>query len=159
MKGASLPEPILDVGGAEARGIALADVRSGMEIVDQYDFEDKLGDILSEQARKVRLRFLFCCVCSMRALFHFVGLDLYVNELTCAIAIGQAGMARLDDAEVFARLFTSLKNSMASLEDVVVWVLVAHMLVKPHLIDAMRNIVCAEGIGPTVQKIGMVIGR
>ena len=48
---------------------------------------------------------------------------------------------------------------MASLKDVVVWVLVAHMLVKPHLIDAMRNIVCAEGIEPTVQKIGMVIGR
>ena len=40
------------------------------------------------------------CILYMHALFHFVGLDLYANELACAIAIGQAGMARLDDAEV-----------------------------------------------------------
>lgn len=95
----------------------------------------------------------------MHAMVNFTRRGLYLSENTLAFGIGEAGMALIDDVQCFGSLYTSLVESFPSMKDRVLWLLVAHMLVRPGIIEALRNLVCIRGVLPTVDGISEVIGQ
>ena len=66
-------------------------------------------------------------------------------------------MAMLDDVACYALLYDSLERSVGSVVDAVLWVMVAHMLVRPRLIEHLRNEVCSKNIRPTRAGISRVM--
>ena len=103
------------------------------------------------------LRFFVHCVASMHAGSSFRVRGLYFSENTTNIAIGTKGMEQLDDARAYKTLWDSLRESMENTADCIKWMLVAHTLVRPGIIERLRNMVCAQAIEPTKGAISKVM--
>jgi hypothetical protein len=102
-------------------------------------------------------RFLLLVLYSMHARVSFAGCGLYFSESTLAIGIGDVGLARVDDVQPFFVLYASLCVSFDRIRDRILWVLVAHMLVRPGIIEALRNLVCGRRLLPSVETISEVL--
>ena len=95
----------------------------------------------------------------MQALLYFQRADVFFSGATLAIGVGEAGMRQVDDVAILGRLYRTLRMCLGNTKDIVLWLLVAHMLVRPAVVDAMRNIVGIERIVPTCTSIREVVTR
>ena len=85
--------------------------------------------------------------------------NLYFSEHTVGIAIGEAGMHRLDDVCCFAALWRSMMQNGLTNFDCIMWILIAHQLVRPAIIDALRNMVCLQRLVASQRNIEDVVTR
>ena len=85
----------------------------------------------------------------MHALCTFRQKGLQASERTLAIGIGQEGTENIDDVACYRVLYEGLVRTLPDRRDVVMWMLVGHMLVRPHLIEYVKEMVCARGLSPT----------
>ena len=95
----------------------------------------------------------------MVACAAFESRHLRFSEHTLGIAIGEAGMQRLDDVCCFAALWRSMMQNGLTKFDGLIWILVAHQLVRPAIIDALRNMVCFQRLVASQRNIEDVVTR
>ena len=146
-----------DVSKHESEGIDAVRVASGIETVKELTCVKKYVSKETAGERKVLYRFMFFVLYSLAALVSFTARKLFFSESTLAIAIGDLGMMRLDDVCCFQVLYESLARTFVRETERVLWIMVAHMIVRPGLIEHLRNLVCSQCIYPTEQNIGRVI--
>ena len=89
----------------------------------------------------------------MHALCTFRQKGLQASEHTLAVGIGQEGVSHIDDVACFRVLYEGLVRTLPDRRAVVMWMLVCHMLVRPHLVEYVRQMVCARGLPATYECI------
>ena len=141
----NLPECIAEVPRHEAEGIDLSDVTAVVEC-------PAVAAYLAGQRARVRpvaSRFFLFVLYSLHAAYTFQHRGLRLSEHTLCVGIGDRGLQQVDDVGCFRDLYESLCGVFVEATDVVLWMLVCHMLVRPHLIENVRLIACSRGITPT----------
>jgi hypothetical protein len=103
-------------------------------------------------------RFLVFALYSTYALQILRAHNLYLCENTLAIGIGCQGVQQIDDVMCFRTFYCSLVGVFRERRDITLWIMVAHMLVKPSLIEALRLLVCSRAQLPTKAGISELIG-
>ena len=142
----------------ETEGIDERRIRSGELAVQASRVVQKYVTNETREERSALYRFLFFAEYSSACTVSFTARKLFFSESTLAIAIGDIGMRRLDDLACFTVLYESLSAAFVSKVDCVLWIMVAHMLVRPGLIEHLRNEVCTKRTTPTKENISYVIG-
>ena len=152
-----IPPGLEDVPSMETNGVCVNTISDGVGVLRRIPcVVAHVGDETGAEKR-VLYRFLLFVMYSLHATQSFAHRNLYFSESSLAIAIGDVGMSMLDDVRCFAVLYVSLIASFDSLTDVVLWVMIAHMLVRPGLIEHLRVEVCSKGTRPTADGIAHVI--
>ena len=146
-----------DVSAYETEGIPVVRVAAGIGTVKEMTCVKKYVSQETGRERNVLYRFLFFVQYSLHALVSFAARRLFFSESSLAVAIGDAGMTRLDDVSCFTTLYASLEQTFDDFHERVLWIMVAHMIVRPGLIEHLRNEVCSKRIRPTQQNVGRVI--
>ena len=154
----ALPPCIVDIHRVEREGIDGGDVEAGVADVATFACVKEYVRDETRVERNALYRFLLLALYSMHARVSFALRGLYFSESTVAIGIGDVGLARVDDVYPFFGLYASLCVSFDRMRDRILWVLVAHMLVRPGVIEALRNLVCGRGLVPSVDTSTEVLG-
>ncbi len=123
----------------------------GMLCVEGY-FKD-----LSISERRALMRFLVLVLYFLHMQRTVALLDCWLSEHTVGIAIGTAGMAVLDDVRCFAVLDKTLLAVYDSPQDRILWIMIAHMLVRPSLIDCMRVLLGIRRTPATKEGISAIV--
>ena len=142
----------------ETDGIEEERIRSGELAIRSSRVVQKYLSNETREQRSALYRFLLFAEYSSACTISFTARKLFFSESTLAIAIGDIGMRRLDDLACFTVLYESLSAAFVSKVDCVLWIMVAHMLVRPGLIEHLRNEVCTKRTTPTKENISYVIG-
>jgi hypothetical protein len=155
-----IPEAIQDVRRIECDGLSQARVSEGIVAIQALPC---VRGYVTDEKPAVRTKlysFLLFLVYSMHATTRLSFRGLQLSELTCSIAVGVPGMLLLDDVVCFRTLYASLRSAFpqsADVSDCVLWILVAHMCVRPGIIEQIRNVVCIRVLRPTRENIADVI--
>ena len=152
-----IPPGIEDVTSMEANGVCKKTISDGVAVVRRIPCVAAYVEDETAAQKLALYRFQFFVMYSLHATQCFAHRNLQFSESSLAIAIGDLGMSMLDDVRCFAVLYASLIASFDSLVDAVLWVMIAHMLVRPGLIEHLRNEVCSKGTRPTADGIAHVM--
>ena len=134
----NLPASIVEVPRHESEGLDLSDATGWQQCPEVVRYLRGVP----RAARLVSRRFLLFDLYSMHAEFTLRHRGVHLSEHTLAIGIGSEGLLRVDDVRCFFDLYESLRRVFSDMNDIVMWILVCHMLVRPHLVDNARSMVC-----------------
>ncbi len=152
-----VPDCISDVTVIESGGISLSAIDEvEMELLGMSCVEGYSEDLFISEKRAF-MRFLVLVLYSLHMQRAVALLDCWLSEHTVGIAIGTAGMAVLDDVRCFAVLDKTLLAVYDSPRDRILWIMVAHMLVRPSLIDYMRVLLGIRRTPATKEGISAIV--
>jgi len=77
--------------------------------------------------------------------FQLAGVSL--SEFSLAVGVGDRGIQCIDDVQCFMRMHGQLSFLLRA--DRVLWIIIAHSLVPPHIVGALCDLVVYRGLRPT----------
>ena len=137
-----------DVTSIEKDGVGAQTISDGVFVVQRIPCVASYVQGETAAKKRALYRFLLFVIYSLHATHCFMYRNLHFFESTLAIAIGDLGMSMLDNVRCFAAY---------SPTDVVLWDMIAHVLVRPGLIEHLRNDVCSKRTRPTRDGISRVM--
>ena len=154
----TIPADLLDVCAIEGAGIPEESMTLCADKIERVPCIRKYVQDETPLEKRNLLRLLTMTVYSMHAMLVFNAKGLSLSGTSLALGIGRSGMDMLGDATCYRSLYTSLSYAFDSPKDRILWMVVAHSIARPSLIQALHNMVCARRMPPTRANVSKIAG-